>query len=55
MQIVVLILCIAAVLMWCAQAFARRKGGYQVLVFAMDVVVTFIILAAVIIGVLGYH
>ena len=55
MQIVVLILCIAAVLLWCVQAFARRRGGYQVLVFVMDVIITFIILAAVIIGILGYH
>lgn len=55
MQIVVLILCIAAVLLWCVQAFARRRSGYPVLVFIMDVVVTFIILAAVIISVLGYR
>ncbi len=54
MQIVVLILCITAVLLWCVLAFVRRRGEHQVPVFIMDVVVTLIVLGAVITGVLGY-
>lgn len=55
MQIVVLILCITAVLLWCVLAFVRRRGEHPVLAFVMDVVVTLVVLGAVIIGILGYH
>lgn len=54
MQIVVLILCITAVLLWCVLAFVRRRGEHPVPVFIMDVVVTLVVLGAVITGLLGY-
>ncbi len=54
MQIVVLILCITAVLLWCVLAFVRRRGEHPVPAFIMDVVVTLIVLGAVITGGLGY-
>ena len=54
MQIVVLILCITAVLLWCVLAFVRRRGEHPVPVLIMDVVVTLVVLGAVITGLLGY-
>ena len=54
MQIVVLILCITAVLLWCVLAFVRRRGEHPVPVSIMDVVVTLVVLGAVITGLLGY-
>lgn len=53
MQIVGLSLCIVAALLGCVLAFVRRRGKHQVPAFIMDVVVTCIVLAAFVTGILG--